>query len=594
MGRTAHTAWLALPLLAVGVALALPDAAHGQVEPHYWRQRTFFIPYQPTVSDRDAGKIDKVQLLVSRDGLQQWAVLQEAEPHVRGFSYHAAADGEYAFAVRMSDRGGKVWPEQIAAPLLRIVVDTQAPTLQLAAALDATGQVMLRYEGKDIRLKPQSLRLEAQLDGGEWQRVVAGPPDVNQPDRLLGQASWTPPRTAGAVKFRMMMEDAAGNPGTAEAQASMVSALVDPGAGPQLAPPSLEGPAFAPQAGAPADGPRSPLEWPANNSFASEAHRAPESGSGDTRFHNTFASDATSAAGSGSQQPGAQFGDGVAAPSLLPSVAAPTLAGPAPALPTNALPPSDGGWTRSDPITPPETNYSAPPAVGQPGAATPWVNSLTFDLDYDIQTVGPWGVAKVELWGTKDGGRQWQSLGVDQDNRSPMRVTVPAEGVYGFRIAVAGGNGVAAPTPQPGEQPEMMVGIDMAPPRTELRAAELGQGLQAGQVVIRWTAADENLAPRPVGLFYSASTEGPWTTIATDLDNGGEYAWRLGRDAPPQVFLRIEVRDQAGNVAVQQSPAAVDLNLPRPTGRLRNVRPVQGQADPNRYRTASGVRPAEG
>ena len=110
---------------------------------------------------------------------------------------------------------------------------------------------------------------------------------------------------------------------------------------------------------------------------------------------------------------------------------------------------------------------SAPGAASFPAAApaTPWVNSLTFDLDYDIQTVGPWGVAKVELWGTKDGGRQWQSLGVDQDNRSPMRVSVPAAGVFGFRIVIDGGNGVAAPTPQPGEAPELVVGVDLSPPR---------------------------------------------------------------------------------------------------------------------------------
>jgi hypothetical protein len=194
----------------------------------------------------------------------------------------------------------------------------------------------------------------------------------------------------------------------------------------------------------------------------------------------------------------------------------------------------------------------------------------------------------VELWGTKDGGRTWQSLGVDQDNRSPLRVTVPAAGVYGFRILVDGGNGVAAPPPRAGEAPEMVVAVDLAAPQAELRVAEPGQAPFAGQVIIRWSAQDENLAPRPIGLFFSASVEGPWATIATDIDNTGEYAWRLGRDAPPQVFVRMEVRDLAGNVEVCQSPTAINLNLPRPTGRLRNVRPVDADAD--RYRTASGPR----
>jgi hypothetical protein len=76
-------------------------------------------------------------------------------------------------------------------------------------------------------------------------------------------------------------------------------------------------------------------------------------------------------------------------------------------------------------------------------------------------------------------------------------------------------------------------------------------------------------------------------TIATDLDNNGQYAWRLLRQIPERLYLRIEIRDKAGNVAVRQSPAPVVLNLPQPTGRLRSVRPVND--DPSRYRTASGV-----
>lgn len=621
------TSWLAVAmtpaLLAWGLTIA--PTAHGQAEPYYWRQRVFFIPYQPSSQDPQASKVEKVQLLVSRDGGQQWAVLQEAEPRVRGFSYHAAADGEYAFALRMSDRRGNLWPEQIAQPLLRVVVDTQPPTLQLAASLDATGQVVIKYEARDQKLKPQTLRLEAQTDAGEWQRIALGPPDLSQPDRLLGQIAWRPPTAGGNVRFRASVEDAAGNPGANVADASLVGPVLDPAFGPQLAPPDLQGPAMigprldsqAAQSAdwprTPTDPPRTPLEWPSNNRFASDQHRAadaspapgvdpfaPRTPSATPPFQNAYTNTASSATassapwgGSASTAPAnnAPPPDNSGAPSLLPAqpVSAPTAT-------------IRDGWTSVGPTTgpPPAATFGAVnPAANNPAPNGPtvldrttWVNSLTFDLDYDIQTVGPWGVARVELWGTKDGGRQWQSLGVDQDNRSPMRVTVPAAGVYGFRIIVDGGNGAAAAPPRAGETPELIVGVDLEPPRAELRIADAGQGPFAGQVIIRWSALDENLAARPVDLFYSAAAEGPWSTIATDVDNSGEYAWRLGREAPAKVFLRLEVRDVAGNVEVQQSPTAIDLNVPRPTGRLRNVRPVE--SDPNRYRTASGERPAEG
>jgi hypothetical protein len=560
MCRFVKTAWtlLATPLAVASLLAAGAAPARGEVEPHYWRQPIFFIPYQPNLQDPDADKIAKVQLLISRDGGRQWAVLQEAEPHARGFSYHAAADGEYSFALRMADRRGQTWPETIAQPLLRVVVDTQPPTLELTAALDATGQVIVRYEAKDGKLKPETLRLEVQADGAAWQRLSLGPPDVSLPDRLLGQLAWRPPTVGRDLRFRAAIDDAAGNPGTAEASTSLAMRPLDPATGPQLSPPGGIGPTADQQAARPT------LEWPTGGGQAT-------AGGASDATTDSFAPP--------SSRTDAQLVADVAAPSLLSGGESgdPAVGGGADA------------WVSRGTTGP---SSAAPAGAPAQSDALPWVNSLTFDVDYDIQTVGPWGVAKVELWGTRDGGGQWISLGVDQDNRSPMRVAVPGEGVYGFRIVVDGGNGAAAPPPQSGEQPEMSVGVDLQAPRAELQAAELGQGALAGTLVIRWSADDDRLAARPVGLFFGASAEGPWSTIATDLDNVGEYSWRLQRDAPPRVFLRLEVSDAAGNVAVQQSPTPVELNLPQPTGRLRSVRPVP--VEPSRFRTAAGSRPAGG
>jgi hypothetical protein len=259
--------------------------------------------------------------------------------------------------------------------------------------------------------------------------------------------------------------------------------------------------------------------------------------------------------------------------------------GPPPLLSVPEAPrplPPIGAQTSQEWSAPPHSTEAAPPSP----AAPRWVNSLTFDVDYDLQTVGPWGVSKVELWATGDGGREWVNFGVDPDNRSPIRVTVPAAGVYGFRLVVNGANGAAAPTPIAGDQPELLIGCDLEEPQGELQAAEIGQGNLADHLLIRWTATDENLDARPVGLFYSTDPQGPWSTIATDIDNNGQYAWRLLRQVPEKLFLRLEVRDKAGNVAVRTSPAPVMLNLPQPTGRLRSVRPVQ--EDPSRFRTAAG------
>lgn len=202
------------------------------------------------------------------------------------------------------------------------------------------------------------------------------------------------------------------------------------------------------------------------------------------------------------------------------------------------------------------------------------VNVRTFDVEYDLQAVGAWGIAKVELWGTQDEGATWQSFGVDPDNRSPMRVTVPGSGTFGFRIVVEGANSIGVRPPQTGDKPELVTVVDLDPPKAEITAVETGAGNLADQLRIRWSAEDKNLELRPIGLFYSSYAEGPWSTIATGLENAGSYEWRIERHTPGRFFLKLEARDTAGNLTTYQSPHPIEINRPQPTGTLRSIRPV--------------------
>ena len=91
-----------------------------------------------------------------------------------------------------------------------------------------------------------------------------------------------------------------------------------------------------------------------------------------------------------------------------------------------------------DPNVPSPLNFNLVPTGLQPRM----VDSRTFELEYEIESVGASGVAKVELWGTLDGGRTWSVYGVDADQRSPLPVRVEHEGIYGFRIVIVGKNGL--------------------------------------------------------------------------------------------------------------------------------------------------------
>ncbi len=73
--------------------------------------------------------------------------------------------------------------------------------------------------------------------------------------------------------------------------------------------------------------------------------------------------------------------------------------------------------------------------------------------------------------------------------------------------------------------------------------------------------ADNNLEPRPISLFYSSRSTGPWSAIATNLENTGEYAWRVERYVPTRFYLRIEARDTAGNLAAFQTPTERQVHV---------------------------------
>src|SRR6185436_2056455 len=105
------------------------------------------------------------------------------------------------------------------------------------------------------------------------------------------------------------------------------------------------------------------------------------------------------------------------------------------------------------------TGQSAPSALLPPalptGVQSKQVGSRTFELEYQLENVGRWGVSRVELWGTRNGGQTWRRYTEDSDLRSPMRVTVEDEGRYGFRILAEAAGGTPPAPPQPGDKPEL-------------------------------------------------------------------------------------------------------------------------------------------
>jgi hypothetical protein len=229
--------------------------------------------------------------------------------------------------------------------------------------------------------------------------------------------------------------------------------------------------------------------------------------------------------------------------------------------------PSSSDFESSIADAPPSQSYSP---QHTPPASPKLVGSRTFALEYDLDDAARWGITKVELWGTRDGGQTWHRFARDEDHRSPLTVTVDEEGLYGFRIVVEDA-GAAAQSPNPGDEPELWVAVDLHRPVIELTAIERGVGNLSDHLILRWQAADDNLDPRPIALFYSSRPAGPWSAIATNLEDTGEYAWRVQRHVPERFFLRVEARDTAGNLAAFQTREPIEVSPSDPTARLRGA-----------------------
>lgn len=205
------------------------------------------------------------------------------------------------------------------------------------------------------------------------------------------------------------------------------------------------------------------------------------------------------------------------------------------------------------------------------------INTRKFLLNYNVDSVDPSGVGKVVLWITRDGGETWKSWANDNDTSSPFPVEMDENGTYGFRVVIHSNDGLSGKPPLRGDDADMWIRIDSDAPEAEILSVPYGTGNEAGRLIINWSASDEKLRTKPIKLSYSTVAQGPWTTIENGLRNTGRYAWKIGRDLPDKIYLRMEVADEAGNVAVQQLTRPIDISGLVPRGRINGVQPIVTQ-----------------
>lgn len=507
----------------IGLAMAvcglmLSAAPLHAAKPVVTNKLRFRIPFKFDAAALQRMNARELQLFVSQNRGVNWELAQTITPQDGRFEFQAPADGEYWFAVRTIDSFGQVHPsgQSMEAGLI-VVVDTLPPSLAINLEQTAAGKIELTWSASDANLDPTTLKLESQQPGQDgWQTVSVIP-------NHRGMTSWSIP-ASGTVALRGTIADLAGNNGRAQAQLQAVGS----GKAPQPRIPEIRQPIAEGVPGESIPAETLPLTTDPQLGMA------------------------------------------------LPPSPTPSNLGPAMIRP---MPPAHQQFVSDSPVARPDVTqdrWSPEPSGMQTipyrgNARQRVVNTLRFQLGYKIDDVGPSGVGGVELFITQDNGRQWYRYGEDVDRASPMEVTVPRDGEYGFAVRVKSGAGLSQEPPQPGEPPGIVIAVDQTPPRLELFPVQQGRGPELNQIHIQWKVSEARPSDKPISLYYAASPQGPWEPISGWRPDTGSFTWTAGPGVPSQFYIRVVARDAAGNIATAETPQPILVDLSRPSARIVDV-----------------------
>ncbi len=505
----------------------------GRPNPIVTQQTTFAIPFTVPPAANPRLTPFQIALFYSRNRGDSWELYGQVAPEKGHFVFQADADGEYWFSIQSRDRDGNAWPRFTGVPGLRVRVDTTPPRVDVSARRGEGREVTARWRIDDANLRPGGVSAAYRFAGeGDWQDIALGSHHQSQSgEAALGEVTFWPDPDARTVEVRVEAVDLAGNRSSGTATVESFGGASSPdrlteAAGPRAASPAL--PQVSGTYGRP---------WSA----------PPETGDGR----------------SGAAEPAAE-----APRQPWPAQPNPPVANRyQPEEEKEVAPPTEPVWTAS-----------------HPDQVRP-VNARLFELEFDVDSVDPSAISHVELWATRDGGRSWRSVSLHQNGRSPILAKVDEEGTFGFRIVVHS-RLAAGRKPQPGDKPDIWVRVDLTKPVARIVSAAEGTGPEAGHLVVTWTAEDAELAAEPISLAYSNRLGGPWTGIARQLANTGRYAWPLPVDEQGPIYLRLEVRDAAGNRAEFETTEPVILDRAPPRVHIREVRPLgdtSHRSGPRRY-----------
>ncbi len=507
------------------VAAVAQEAPEQQAPKTYLNKGVIQLPIQ--IDERARGQVQEIQLYVKSQPSAPWQKYTRAGWGQNAFTFNAPRDGEYWFAMVTVDQQGRTTPSDLSheAPGLIIVVDRQAPQVDLFAIGTGPDGQMVQCEAKDDHLDPLKTRVMYQTGDRVFRPLepMPGRPNVY----------CIPSQAVVTGLLRVSATDLAGNVTSREVHLNKL-----PPAGGSVV-------ASTAPATATTGGPAEPNRLPTNivtQEETQDAGPAIPPVPADRLGQTTTVRKVVPPAPSG--------------PSIPTQVSAPE----GPAIPQATVTQEQvvRGSTDETPPARPTPHVAAPrrEAVTQ---ARQLVNSPHVFLEYQIEQAGASGVGRVEVYITRDQGQTWQRLSEDTDRKSPAEFDLPGEGTFGVTLAISNGRGFGGTPPAVGEAPQWCVEVDTTKPEVQINGVRtVAEG--GGAVDISWRATDKNLAGDGIDLYYSSSRQGPWKAIARGLRNDGQYRWMPPAEVGTQAYLRVSARDQAGNSSIVETTQPVLLD----------------------------------
>jgi hypothetical protein len=537
----------ALALMAATSGVGQPVAPAAPPEVRFVAKRTLTVPVEWNPNTMQ--EVVKLRLFVSRDRGNTYSLVQAIDQRESEFKLDLKEDGEVWLQMQEQRRDGTLLPKDpsAVAPSDRVVIDATLPAVIVTAAERVGDEVAVEWKIDDKHPADATTKVfykPLKGDDSLWKEAPAG--------SVRRRAARFKPDVPGPLLVQVATADLAGNVGAANREVSVRS----PGGVTTV---SATGPA-----------PGGPLPPP-----------APVGGADAPAPSGVFGGPAASAP----------------LPPADPPAAVPPLAATAPTTP---------GFTQGVSFPPSPTAPDAPkpiavgsgtgPAVApSPAAAPPAPESLTtnhvrtprFDLNYSLDG-GPSGVARVDLYVTRDDGRNWVRWSQHDGRESPLKVALDqrfnkeVEGDYGIALVPVSGAGLSDGAPTAGTAPELRVRVDTTAPVIKVYQPTADPANRTA-LVLHWEATDRNFGKEPLAIEFSETPAGPWRAVnggdgagggkdPPRLENTGSYSWQPPVNlAGPKVYLRFQAWDAAGNRSEVITPNPILVDLTKPKARIQGI-----------------------